>query len=69
MRRMVAALVCAALLGGCAHKQLTNKQVAAGAVGVGAVVGILVLYSLVAECDQKNGGQCGDPDEPMWPRQ
>lgn len=69
MRRMVAALVTCALLGGCAHKQLTNKQLAAGAVGVGAVVGVLVLYALVADCEQKNGGQCSDPNEPpTWPR-
>jgi hypothetical protein len=70
-RRLAALLVSLALFAGGCHgqKQLTNKQLAAGAVGVGAVVGMLVLYSLAAECEHKNGGQCSDPDDPpQWPR-
>ena len=47
---------------GCAHKQLTNRQVAAGVIAGGAVVGILVLYSLEAQCEHDLSGKCGDPD-------
>jgi hypothetical protein len=42
------ALVLALALGtsGCAHKQLTNKQVAVGVVSVAAVVGLVILLSI-----------------------
>lgn len=58
MRRMAAALLSLALVSGCAHKQLTNRQVAGGVVAVGAVVGFLVLMSMVADCEQKYGSDC-----------
>ena len=58
MRRMAAAVMSLALLSGCAHKQLTNKQVAGGVVAVGAVVGFLVLMSMVADCEQTYGSDC-----------
>jgi hypothetical protein len=58
MRRMAAAVMSVALLSGCAHKQLTNKQVAGGVVAAGAVVGFLVLMSMVSDCEQKYGSDC-----------
>jgi hypothetical protein len=58
---MAAAVVSVALLSGCAHKQLTNKQVAGGVVAAGAVVGFLVLMSMVADCEQKYGSDCQQP--------
>jgi len=59
------ALVCTA----CGGRQLTNRQLATGVVAVGAVVGMLALYSLAGHCQVQNGGTCGDPDEPPpWPR-
>lgn len=60
---MAAALVSVALLSGCAHKQLTNKQVAGGVVAAGAVIGFLVLMSMVHDCEQRYG-ECKDPGEP-----
>lgn len=69
--RSVAApcLVLALLASACGGRQLTNRQVATGAVGVAAVVGFLVLMGMVHDCEQRNGGTCGDPDEPSpWPR-
>lgn len=59
----------ALLASACGGRQLTNRQVAGGAVGVAAVVGMLVLFSMVHDCEVRNGGTCGDPDEPApWPR-
>jgi len=58
MKRMAAGLLSLALISGCAHKQLTNKQVAGGVIAAGAVVGFLVLMSMVADCEQKYGSDC-----------
>lgn len=63
MKRMAAALVSLALVSGCAHKQLTNKQVASGVVAAGAVVGLVVLMSMVQDCERRYG-ECKDPSEP-----
>lgn len=69
MRMMAVAVALVLGASGCAHKQLTNKQVASGVVATGAVVGMLVLYGLEANCQKNNAGVCGDPDEPApWPR-
>jgi hypothetical protein len=50
--------LCAALVGaqpGCAH-QLTNRDVALGAVAVGVVVGLAVLSGAATNCDLR--GTC-----------
>lgn len=61
MKRAIAFLLCAALAGGCAHKQLTNKQVA---IGVGAVVGVaLLLYLAISQC-HKGANFCDNQDDP-----
>jgi len=52
---------------GCGGRQLTNRQVAQGAVAVGAVVGLLVLYSMIDDCARRYGGVCEDPNEPSPP--
>ncbi len=68
-RLAAVSLVLALGAGACGGRQLTNRQVAAGAVGTAAVVGMLVLFSMVHDCEQRYGGQCADPDEPPpWPR-
>jgi len=68
--RLAAVATSLALLGtACGGRQLTNRQLATGAVAAGAVVGMIVLYSLAGNCEYRNGGTCGDPDEPPpWPR-
>jgi hypothetical protein len=69
--RPIAALcvVLALCAGACGGRQLTNRQVATGAVGGAAIVGMLVLFSMVHDCEVRDGGTCGDPDEPEpWPR-
>ena len=47
-RPLTALVLCGALAsGGCAHKQLTNKQVA---IGIGVVVGLsLLLYLAISQ--------------------
>lgn len=61
MPRCAALALCVALATqpGCAHRQLTNQQVAAGAVGVVAVVGLLVLLGMASDCDRS--GPCPKP--------
>jgi hypothetical protein len=61
MQRCAALALCTALAAqpGCAHQQLTNQQVAAGAVGVVVVVGFLVLMGMAADCER--AGQCPKP--------
>ncbi len=70
MRRVAALSLCLALASSaCGGRQLTNKQVATGAVGAAAIVGMLVLFGMVHDCEVRYGGQCADPDEPPpWPR-
>jgi hypothetical protein len=63
MKRIAAGIVSLALVSGCAHKQLTNKQVASGVVAAGAVVGLIVLLSLVQDCERRYG-ECKDPGDP-----
>ena len=60
MRAAAAVLALALTAGACGGRQLTNRQVAVGAVTAGVVVGVLVLIST---CDQRDGGFCGDPDQ------
>jgi hypothetical protein len=63
MRRAAAlGLALALAASGCGGRQLTNRQVAAGAVGGVAVLGAIVLVSLVTDCEARQGGTCGDPD-------
>lgn len=60
MRRRLPAFVIAAGLAGqpaCAHRQLTNQQVAVGAVIAVGVVGL--IYLVVTQC-HKGPGFCGD---------
>jgi hypothetical protein len=41
----------------CAHdQQLTNRDVATGVVAIGALVGLLVLYGMIGDCEHK--GTC-----------
>jgi hypothetical protein len=40
----------------CGGKQLTNRQVALGAVGIAAVVLIVIMLS--TQCDEDNGNDC-----------
>lgn len=70
VRRIAALCVVIALAtGACGGRQLTNRQVATGAVGAAALVGMLVLFGMVHDCEVRDGGTCGDPDEPPpWPR-
>jgi hypothetical protein len=72
MVRIAALAVAVALLtSACGGRQLTNRQVATGAVGAAAVVGMVVLFGMVADCEERYGGQCADPDPgapPTWPR-
>jgi hypothetical protein len=71
VRRAAALCVVIALTtSACGGRQLTNKQVAQGAVGAAAIVGMLVLLGMVHDCDVRDGGRCGeDPDDgPTWPR-
>ena len=51
MKRIALPAVLALALGsaGCAHKQLTNRQVALGAVGIAAIVLLVVVMS--TQCD------------------
>lgn len=62
MRSVMALTLSAALASGCAHKQLTNKQVA---IGVGAVVGItLLVYLAIAQCN-KGANFCDNDADPQ----
>ena len=45
-----------ALSSGCAHQQLTNRQVAVGVIGAAAVVLIIVMLS--TQCDQLDPNDC-----------
>lgn len=67
MRGIAAIVLVATLAGGCLSGRTTNRQVAQGALAVGAFVGILVLYALVQSCADRYGGECRDPDEPLPP--
>ena len=41
----------------CAHdQQLSNRDVAAGVVAIGALVGLMVLYGMIGDCEHK--GTC-----------
>ena len=41
----------------CAHdQQLTNRDVAVGVVAIAAIVGVLVLYGAIGDCEHK--GTC-----------
>jgi hypothetical protein len=64
MQRIAALGLVAALAGqpGCAHRQLTNQQFAAGVVAVTAVVGVLVLYGRVTDCERH--GACSRTAQP-----
>jgi hypothetical protein len=50
MKRLALVVALAHGSAGCAHKQLTNRQVATGAIAAVAVVGLIVLLSL--QCDE-----------------
>lgn len=50
---------------GCAHRQLTNQQVAVGAISVVVIAGVLVLAGMAADCDR--AGQCPKPPDPGAP--
>lgn len=50
MKRLALVVALASASAGCAHKQLTNRQVAVGAVAAVAVIGLIVLLSL--QCDE-----------------
>jgi hypothetical protein len=67
MRHCVTLALCTALAlpPGCAHRQLTNQEVAVGVVGVAMVVGVLVLAGMAADCDR--AGQCPKPPDPSTP--
>ena len=56
MQRLALVLALAQPAAGCAGKQLTNRQVALGAISAAAVIGIIVLLSLqcndlTSECE------------------
>ncbi len=63
MRMILALLLCGALASvGCAHKQVTNKQVA---IGIGVVVGLsLLLYLAVSQCN-KGANFCDNEPTPQ----
>jgi hypothetical protein len=46
MKRLALVVALATASAGCAHKQLTNRQVAVGVVAGVAVVGLVVLLAL-----------------------
>lgn len=46
----------------CAHGQLTNQQVALGAVGVAVVVGAMIVTGMAIDCERT--GPCPKPQAP-----
>lgn len=69
MRRAAALGLALALAGsGCGGRQLTNRQLAAGAVGVVAVLGVIVLVSLVSDCGARRGERAAIPTATPQPR-
>lgn len=56
MRSSILILVLAFGWSGCAHYQLTNRQVAVGVVGAAAVT--LIVFMLVTQCDDSDPNDC-----------
>ena len=56
-RSIALATALAVITPACAHdQQLTNRDVAVGIVGIGALVGLMVLYGMIGDCEHK--GTC-----------
>jgi predicted small secreted protein len=52
MKRLAVVLaVCALLLGGCAGRQVTNRQVATVAIGAGLIAMVITAMVLSASCN------------------
>ena len=59
MKRFAVILALCGLLGGCAHKQVTNRQVATVAIGaavIAVVITAMVLSTSCNNCDNNPSG-------------
>jgi hypothetical protein len=61
MTRSLALVAALSLSPACAHRQLTNRQVATGAVGAAALVGGLIVLYFALGCGHRDPRCAEDP--------